>query len=65
MLKLTDNKFKEMIKKLDEVGPGERKQFFSKQSPDKFLLWWFYYYHEDFITPLADFHYEWIESLVS
>lgn len=65
MLKLSDTKFKEIIKRLDEAWPWERRQFFSEQSPDKFLLWWFYYYHEDFITPLADFHYPWIESLIS
>jgi hypothetical protein len=33
-------------------------------SADKFLLWWFLYYKEDFITKLADFHYEWIEALL-
>lgn len=65
MLKITDKNFLTIIKELDSLTEWERVLFFSEQSPDKFLLWWFYYYHEDFITPLADFHYDWIESLIS
>jgi hypothetical protein len=34
-------------------------------SADRFLLWWFFYFSDDFITDLANFHYEWIEALFS
>lgn len=66
MLRLEDETFKEAIKELEAMNWATRKAFFqSEMSPNKFLLWWFYYFREDFITLLADFHYTWIEYLLS
>ncbi len=65
MLRLDDYKFKQVLSELEKVTSKERVAFFSEMSADKFLLWWFYYYKEDFITLLADFHYDWIEALLS
>ena len=64
MLRLEDPKFKEIIKELEKATLRDRLAFFSVKSPDRFLLWWFYYFKEDFITLLADFHYDWIEALL-
>lgn len=63
MIRLEDVKFKESIKQLEEMNWTTRKEFFSQWWANIFLLWWFFYYKEDFITKLADFHYEWIEAL--
>lgn len=65
MLKLTDEKFSIILKELDNLSPIERKTFFKEKNQDKFLLFWFYYFKEDFITLIANFHYEWIEALFS
>lgn len=64
MIRIEDNKFKEALKQLEEMNGASRKEFFRDVSPNKFLLWWFFYFKEDFITKLADFHYEWIEALL-
>lgn len=63
MWRLEDNRFKEAIWMLEEMNWATRKEYFKDQSANKFLAWWFFYYREDFITNLAPFHYEWIESL--
>ena len=66
MLRLEDPKFKEWMKQLEAMDNVTRKEFFKQDmSANKFLLWWFFYYREDFITMFADFHYTWIESLLS
>lgn len=65
MLKLTDKKFKNIIEKLDEATISDRLVFFSKKSPDRFLIWWFYYFSHEFSHTLAPFHYNWIESFLS
>ena len=65
MLRIEDNKFKEIIKMLQESNWATRKAFFSQEmSADRFLAFWYFYYFEDFITKLADFHYTWIEALL-
>lgn len=64
MIKLEDPQFKEAIQELEKMNWATRKEFFSQQNPNKFLLWWFFYFREDFITLFADFHYEWIEALL-
>lgn len=67
MMRLEDNKFKEALQFLESTTWATRKEYFKQTQKewlaDRFLLWWFFYYREDFITPLAEFHYEWIESL--
>lgn len=64
MWRLEDPKFKEALTQLEQMNWTTRKEFFRQEmTANKFLLFWFYYYREDFITPLAPFHYEWIESL--
>lgn len=65
MLRFEDEKFKTILKELEKLSSQERLAFFSEMSADKFLIWWFFYYSDDFITPLADFHYDWIEALLS
>ena len=64
MIRLEDESFKEALRELEQTNSNTRIEFFKDKSPDKFLLWWFYYFSEDFITPLANFHYEWIERLL-
>lgn len=64
MIRLGDKKFNESMKWLEKTNSATRREFFSVKSPDRFLLWWVYYYVDDFITPLADFHYDWIEYLL-
>lgn len=65
MIRLEDPKFKVILWELEKATSQERLAFFSELSADKFLIWWFFYYSDDFITPLADFHYDWIEALLS
>jgi hypothetical protein len=65
MINLSTPNFAIIIDRLDSLSPRDRVEFFRDCTPDKFLLWWFYYFSDDFITPLAPFHYDWIESLVS
>ena len=65
MLRLEDEKFKLLIKKLQETDSATRKVYFSKKMcPNRFLAWWYFYYSNEFVTLLADFHYEWIEAMV-
>ncbi len=47
--------FLELIK----TTPQNRIAYFATD----FFAWWFYYYHEDFVTALAPFHFDWIETL--
>jgi len=63
MLRIEDPKFKESIKQIEEMNSATRLKFFKQGGPDVFMMFWFFYYREDFITKLAYFHYEWIESL--
>lgn len=64
MFTLEDPKFKQAIIELEAMNEATRREFFKqKMSANRFLLFWFFYFREDFITPLAPFHYEWIESL--
>ena len=66
MLHFEDEKFIEWLKQLEAMDNATRKAFFTwSMSANKFLLWWIYFFREDFITNLADFHYEWIEALLS
>ena len=66
MLKIEDKQFKEVITMLLESNWATRKAFFNEEmTPNRFLAFWYFYYFEDFITNLADFHYEWIEALLS
>jgi len=65
MIRLEDTKFKETIEELEKTNWTTRREFFKQWWADRFLLWWFFYFREDFITPLADFHYVWIESMFS
>ena len=66
MLHFEDEKFIEWIKQLEAMDNATRKAFFTwDMSANKFLLWWLFFFREDFITNLADFHYEWIEALLS
>ena len=64
MIRLEDPRFKEAIQQLEEMNWTTRREFFSLWWADRFLLWWFFYFREDFITKLADFHYDWIEALL-
>jgi len=64
-MRIGDYNFKKSLEELEAMNGATRKEFFSQWWPNRFLLWWFFYYREDFITDLADFHYEWIESLFS
>ena len=65
MLKITDKEFEEIIILLDSWNSATRKAYFSENNANVFLVWWYYYFSDDFITNLADFHYEWIEALFS
>ena len=50
---------KKQFELLTKTTPENRKAFFATD----FFAWWFYYYHEDFMTALAPFHFDWIETL--
>ena len=50
---------KKQFELLIKTTPENQKAFFATD----FFAWWFYYYHEDFVTPLAKFHLDWIETL--
>lgn len=67
MIRLTDNRFKEALQLVEDMNWPTRKEYFRQPQKewmsDRFLLWWFFYFREDFITNLAEFHYEWIEAL--
>ena len=63
MLRIEDKKFKQALQLLEKWNKADRVNFFKKKDPSRFLLWWFYYYRNEFVTKLADFHYEWIEAL--
>ena len=65
MLHLEDTKFKEALEQLEKMNWATRVEFFNQWWADRFLLWWFFYFREDFITDLAYFHYDWIESMFS
>jgi len=65
MIRLDSKEFAEIIQELEKTTSATRREFFKTMSADKFLLWWFFYYSDDFITQLADFHYEWIEAIFS
>lgn len=65
VIRLQDEKFLEILAELENATSADRVAFFSEKNEDKFLLWWMFYYHEDFITLLGDFHYNWIEALFS
>ncbi len=47
--------FLELIK----TTPQNRIAYFATD----FFAWWFYYFYEDFVTPLAKFHFDWIDTL--
>ena len=67
MMRLNDNRFKEALQLIEDMNWTTRREYFRQTQAewmaDRFLLWWFYYFREDFITNLAEFHYEWIEAL--
>ena len=50
---------KKQFELLTKTTPENRKAYFATD----FFAWWFYYFHEDFVTPLAKFHLDWIETL--
>lgn len=50
---------KKQFELLTKTTPENRKAYFATD----FFAWWFYYFHEDFVTPLAKFHFNWIETL--
>ena len=50
---------KKQFELLTKTTPANRKAYFATD----FFAWWFYYFHEDFVTPLAKFHLDWIETL--
>lgn len=65
MYRLEDKEFKDLISFLESVDEPTRKAYFKeKMTANRFLAWWYFYFREDFITLLADFHYEWIEALI-
>lgn len=46
---------------LNQATPKTRKEFFQ----NNFVAWWLFYYRRNFVYPLSDFHYEWLETLVN
>lgn len=63
MIRMNDPKFAEILGYLEKANIGTRKEFFKIESADRFLIWWYFYFADDFITPLAEFHYIWLESI--
>ena len=67
MMRIDEPRFKKALQELDNMNWATRREYFKQPQiewlADRFLLWWFFYFREDFITNLAYFHYEWIESM--
>ena len=64
-MKLQDPKFKEALQLLEKWNKADRINFFKKWTSKHFLLFYFYYYPDDFNSLLADFHYDWLDSIHS
>lgn len=67
MMRIDEPRFKKALQELENMNWATRREYFKQPQKewlaDRFLLWWFFYFREDFITNLAYFHYEWIESM--
>lgn len=50
---------KKQLIELSNSSPAVRRAFFK----DHFFAWWIYYFSENFVCPLAPFHFDWMETL--